>query len=112
MDHGGMGKLVTILRSSPGLRVLHIRTVIADQSAPSDSIVPVRLEDIEDLDLNDRSELDFTAGGEILRWIAPGSKPLQLTFNGYPSEGAILFCARANITRLFGESFAQNSMAD
>ncbi|KDN38964.1 hypothetical protein RSAG8_09121, partial [Rhizoctonia solani AG-8 WAC10335] len=105
-------QFVNILRSSPGLRILHIETVIEDLSPPSDSIVPVSLEQLEDLKINDRSELDFTSCGEILRWIAPGPKPLQLAFNGHPSEGAMLFCARSKITRFFGEAFTQESVAD
>ncbi|KAL5632260.1 hypothetical protein ACGC1H_000308 [Rhizoctonia solani] len=105
-------QFVNILRSSPGLRILHIETIVEDLSAPGDSIVPVSLEDLEDLKINDRSELDFTACGEILRWIAPGPKPLQLAFNGHPSEGAMLFCTRSNINRFFGEAFTQESLTD
>ncbi|KAJ1300277.1 hypothetical protein OPQ81_005104 [Rhizoctonia solani] len=104
-------ELVSILKSSPRLRVLHIRTFIEDLYPPSDPVVPVQLEDLEDLELHDRSEFNFTPCGEILRWIAPGTKPLQLTFDGYPSEGALLFCTRSNITRFFGESFRQESVA-
>ncbi|CAE6507789.1 unnamed protein product [Rhizoctonia solani] len=105
-------ELVSILRASPRLRVLQIRAAIEDPSPPGDFIIPVHLEDLEDLELNDRYELDFTPCGEILRWITPGSKPLQLTFDGHPSEGAILFCARANITRFFGEWFMHESISD
>ncbi|KAH7332630.1 hypothetical protein B0J17DRAFT_678334 [Rhizoctonia solani] len=105
-------QLVAILRSSPGLRILHIETVIEDLTPHIDPITPVPLEELEELKINDRSELDFTACGDILRWIAPGKKPLQLTFNGHPSEGAMLFCARSNITRFFGESFTQESVTD
>ncbi|CAE6352929.1 unnamed protein product [Rhizoctonia solani] len=105
-------QFVNILRSSPGLRILHIETVVEDLSPPGDSITPVNLEELVDLKINDRSEFDFTACGEILRWIAPGPKPLQLAFNGHPSEGAILFCTRSNITRFFGEAFTQESVTD
>ncbi|CAE6441642.1 unnamed protein product, partial [Rhizoctonia solani] len=105
-------QLVNILRSSPGLRVLRITTAIEYLTPSDESIVPVRLDDLEDLEVNDHAEMNLTASGEILRWIAPGAKPLQLIFDGYPSKGAISFCARSNVTRFFGKAFTQESVVD
>ncbi|KAG8701868.1 hypothetical protein FRC11_011844, partial [Ceratobasidium sp. 423] len=105
-------EVVSMLRASPRLRVLHIKAIIEDLSPPGDFVAPIHLDDLEDLELNDRYEFDFTPCGDILRWVAPGSKPLQLTFGGHPSEGATLFCARANITRFFGEWFVDESVSD
>ncbi|CEL61178.1 hypothetical protein RSOLAG1IB_09820 [Rhizoctonia solani AG-1 IB] len=105
-------QLVNILGSSPGLRVLHVTTAIEDLSSLDDSVVPIHLEDLEDLEVNDHDEMGSATSGEILRWIAPGPRPIRLVFDGYPSKEIISFCARSNVTRFFGKAFAQESVVE
>ncbi|KAF8747697.1 hypothetical protein RHS02_00062, partial [Rhizoctonia solani] len=94
-------QFANILRYSPGLRVLHITSVVEDLLPLDDPVVPVHLEDLEDLKLRNFQGKDLGTSDEMLRWIAPGPKPLQVNFDQYAPKEAISFCARSNIARLF-----------
>ncbi|KAG8727536.1 hypothetical protein FRC11_012959 [Ceratobasidium sp. 423] len=106
---GGMGSripessLVHILRSSPGLRFLYLR-IDLDDPLPLESLVePVHLDELAELDIMGEDSPGHS--DKILRWIAPGSKPLQFNFVGLPSSVAVPFCACSNVTRFYGEDF-------
>ncbi|CAE6542135.1 unnamed protein product [Rhizoctonia solani] len=105
-------QLVNILRLSPKLRVLHIKTTPQDSIPLDQTVEPVFLEDLEELDINQESEIRYTHG-DFLRWIVPGSKPLQLTFYGSPAKiGPPQFCARSKVTRFFLERYILDSFVD
>lgn len=70
-------QLITILKSSPMLRVLRLDLVITDQARVDVPVSPVHLGELELLSLSSR---DLTQQlGSFLRWIAPGSLPLRLS---------------------------------
>ncbi|CAE6538621.1 unnamed protein product [Rhizoctonia solani] len=106
---GGIGfripesSLVRILRSSPGLRFLYLRIDLDNPLPLESSVEPVHLDELVELDIMGEDPPGHS--DKILRWIAPGSKPLQFNFVGIPSSMAVPFCARSNITRFYGEDF-------
>ncbi|KAJ1304922.1 hypothetical protein OPQ81_006056 [Rhizoctonia solani] len=101
-------QLVSILRSSPRLRTLRLEVNTVGESGLT---APILLEDIEVLSLTAGSW--FSMGptddglhmmsypGKILRLITTRSKPLQLTYFGFPGSVLVDFMARSNVKRLF-----------
>ncbi|KAG8763266.1 hypothetical protein FRC11_004953 [Ceratobasidium sp. 423] len=106
-------QLVNILKSSPGLRILHLITNIVHQSPHGVLINPVVLGELEELrvidlwpdDIMNTSALNPS---NLLRWVAPGKKPLKCTLFGFDYLGIPEFCARSNITQLHLELWPGN----
>lgn len=103
-------QLVAILRSSPSLRVLKFGLEIENPYAGRDPVVPVSLENLEVVVVSSEHEWHL---GALLRWIAPGTKPLSLSvvdpFIGgqkFRSRSELSsFFARSNVTRIHAKSF-------
>lgn len=70
-------ELIGVLRSSPRLQILRFGIPIVDPLPEHSSMYPVRLEDLEILNL---SSVEGERLGTILKLLAPGSKPLQFSF--------------------------------
>ncbi|KAG8731639.1 hypothetical protein FRC11_003117, partial [Ceratobasidium sp. 423] len=110
-------QLVSILRSSPGLRVLHLDINTVGESRLT---APILLEDLEVLSLVAGSWFSMGPAadgphlvphpGKVLRLIAPGSKPLQLTYFGFPGSSLLNFAARSNVTRLYIKAWGAYDM--
>lgn len=69
-------QFTNILLSSPGLRSLRFELELIDWRPQGDSIAPVQLVDLEYLGF---ATSHFDQVGSILRLIAPGSKPLEVS---------------------------------
>ncbi|CAE6401851.1 unnamed protein product [Rhizoctonia solani] len=95
--------LVQILRSSPELRILHLRVGLDDPLPLDNPIILISLKELEEVDILGDDPPGHS--DKILRWIAPSSRPIQLNFVGIPSTIAVPFCARSRITRFYGEDF-------
>jgi hypothetical protein len=67
-------ELVSILRTSPGLRVLELGVEIDDPLPTDAQVTEIPLEDLEVLDL---SKTRCYWHSTLLRWLAPGPKALQ-----------------------------------
>ncbi|KDN35027.1 hypothetical protein RSAG8_11938, partial [Rhizoctonia solani AG-8 WAC10335] len=97
-------ELIAILKSSPGLRILHFGLEIRDPTPVIEQVAPVNLRDLQvvkifpDLDLIARTTL---CPGSVLRLLAPGTKPLRLSFEGYYVQDTILL---TELERLFARS--------
>ncbi|KAL5637285.1 hypothetical protein ACGC1H_001058 [Rhizoctonia solani] len=92
-------QLVGALRQSPGLRILECATRPASALNKDVQIEPIPLVDLEVVNLGYNTSLAIE---EIVRWLAPGSKPLQLLIMDAGSVGPSLeaFCARSNVTQV------------
>ncbi|CAE6455675.1 unnamed protein product [Rhizoctonia solani] len=92
--------LFGILRASPKLQVLHIKTTIGEPANDTNR-EPAYLEDLRDLRFaiswDDRS----SSSARILRRIAPGKKPLQLAYLGPICDELVNFFSRANVNRFY-----------
>lgn len=104
-------ELVNILIHSPGLRVLHFGLKITNQLKDTYR-TPVRLEHLEELNL---TSMDYKRHRTLLRLLAPGPKPLQLSIqlddassNVYEDE-VIEFFKRSNVTRLHATAHPEGS---
>lgn len=74
-------QLVNILTSSPRLRVLCFSPQITDPLPAGSQIVPLRLDNLEVLNLQ---LMAYEQRDILLRWLAPGPNPLQLCLQAYP----------------------------
>ncbi|CAE6469833.1 unnamed protein product [Rhizoctonia solani] len=100
-------ELISILKSSPGLRILHFGLRISDPTPGTEQISLVHFQDLRVVKLFP----DFGGSGacptSVLRLLAPGSKPLWLSFDGsYISEStsiAVLekFLSRSRVGRFY-----------
>lgn len=97
-------QFINILSSSPRLRILHLGLDLDNRRSYNASIMPVRLDDLERLELISR---DFDQFAAFLRVIAPGTKPLQMSLSlkrcfGEPTSiflnEAQEFFGRSNVT--------------
>ncbi|CAE6505443.1 unnamed protein product [Rhizoctonia solani] len=96
-------ELVNVLKASPGLRVLCCDFEITDLPSLGALIVPVALHELEILDLRQMAEASV---GRFLRWLNPGSKPLQLSFRGSPTSALLKdFFTRSNVQELRVKGF-------
>ncbi|KAJ1300280.1 hypothetical protein OPQ81_005107 [Rhizoctonia solani] len=99
----------TILEASPGLRILHFGLFIRDSSPDTEKITRVHLQDLRVVKVFP----DYPLAGEnlcpskVLRLLAPGTKPLSLSFEDYyiPSNTLLLemerFFAISRVTRFY-----------
>ncbi|KAH7322252.1 hypothetical protein B0J17DRAFT_772812 [Rhizoctonia solani] len=107
-------QFVSMLRSSPGLCILKLGLEIDDLYAGSDPVVPVSLANLEVLVVSSDREWIL---GVILRWIAPGMKPLSLSIlNPFiggqtfpPKRELSNFFARSNVIRIHAKLFGSYS---
>ncbi|EUC56322.1 F-box-like domain protein, putative [Rhizoctonia solani AG-3 Rhs1AP] len=92
-------QLVGALRQSPGLRILECPTRPASALNKDVQIEPIPLIDLEVVNLGYNTGLVIE---EIVRWLAPGSKPLRLLIMDTGSVGPSLaaFFARSNVTHV------------
>ncbi|KAF8706818.1 hypothetical protein RHS03_04782, partial [Rhizoctonia solani] len=96
-------ELVEILRVCPNLRTLHLMNQIHIpllRGFPAIEGVPVTLNELEVLNIQDLEGWGIE-NGEILRWIQPGSRPLQFTYLGTSTETLARFFGRSNVTKFF-----------
>ncbi|KAB5589476.1 F-box-like domain containing protein [Ceratobasidium theobromae] len=97
-------QLVAILKSSPRLRVFQFGLLCQEQLSAGTLVEPVGFTDLEVLDLSEMVCLHWP----ILRWFAPGSKPLEYGTGCHNILELQLsniseyteFFARSNITKL------------
>ncbi|KAG8750772.1 hypothetical protein FRC11_010070 [Ceratobasidium sp. 423] len=93
-------QFVELLRQSPRLRILEY-AIKADLISPlgKDALIdPIYLNDLEVINFGDRRR----SVENIVRWLAPGSKPLQVFLRNFKLGPCFLaFVSRSNITRLY-----------
>ncbi|KAG8727892.1 hypothetical protein FRC11_012246 [Ceratobasidium sp. 423] len=96
-------QLFNILRSSPKLQVFHLKPFLDEPTEDEEleNVGRIYLEDLRELNLMIRGGEEGTCASRILRQIAPGSKPLQLSLAAVPTEDLVDFCSRANVTRFY-----------
>ncbi|CAE6451860.1 unnamed protein product [Rhizoctonia solani] len=109
-------QLVNMLKSSPGLRILHINADIFHPSPYGTLIAPVFLSELEELTViqlwPDDPNNKLQDPSNFVRWIAPGRKPFKVTSFGNTLEELPGFCARSNITQLHVETWVDNTLGD
>ncbi|KAL5632211.1 hypothetical protein ACGC1H_000268 [Rhizoctonia solani] len=102
--------LLAILKSSPRLRVLYFGLEIHDLTAATNQVVPVVLQDLQIVKIfPDIDTVTYTTmcPGSLLRLLAPGTKPLQLSLEGYYIQDTTSltelerFFARSKVTRFY-----------
>ncbi|KAL5637283.1 hypothetical protein ACGC1H_001056 [Rhizoctonia solani] len=93
-------QFVGILKQSPGLRILECATSFDDPLEKGIPVDPIPLFDLEVINLG-RNESPVVE--DIVRWLGPGVKPLQLLLISPTSFEACLsaFISRSNITRFY-----------
>ncbi|CAE6538302.1 unnamed protein product [Rhizoctonia solani] len=101
-------ELMTILMSSPGLRILHFGLAISHKTHTTTEVTPVYLQDLQVVKI-----FPDSAGGknllpdDVLRLLAPGAKPLRLSFADYYITDPFLvmeleqFFAQSRVTRFY-----------
>ncbi|KAG8712932.1 hypothetical protein FRC11_013779, partial [Ceratobasidium sp. 423] len=97
-------QLVGALKQSPGLRIFECAARLEDILKGGDRVEPVSLNNLEVVNLG----LNTASGVEaIVRWLAPGPKPLQLLISWPDFSGPCLvaFLARSNITRVYSQPY-------
>ncbi|KAH7332629.1 hypothetical protein B0J17DRAFT_678333 [Rhizoctonia solani] len=98
-----------ILKSSPELKILHLALYFKYSVHPRQHINPVRLKDLEVINLS--TSLDYDSDdsalqiANILRLLAPGSRPLRLSLDINFYEEPLLtelgqFLSRSSVTHL------------
>ncbi|KAJ1302154.1 hypothetical protein OPQ81_000982 [Rhizoctonia solani] len=85
--------IIGILKASPELRALHLHLALDGRVPKNPPIFPVQLDELETVSLG---SLGMSS---ILRFIAPGEKPLQLSIFGRPTDVVEQFLRRSNITQ-------------
>ncbi|KEP50431.1 F-box-like domain protein [Rhizoctonia solani 123E] len=98
-------ELINILKSSPGLRILHFGLSIRNQAADTEELSPVHLEDLQVVKIFPNLEAPYECTRSVLPLLAPGSKPLRLSFEDHYVVDASLitelerFFMRSRVTR-------------
>ncbi|GAB1527854.1 hypothetical protein RhiTH_011042 [Rhizoctonia solani] len=102
--HIHVDKLRDMLLASPALRVLHINIIVIGKDEIN-GLAPVPLNELEELSLDEMSRDVYDV---VLPLLAPGTKPLQLTFQMQQEFNAPLYCTtvaafleRTNVTSLY-----------
>lgn len=97
-------ELVNILSLSPRLKILHFGLTITAPLPKGSSIPPVRLDDLEILNLTSPRYAQLST---LLRLLAPGSNPLRVSLEPYSLDSPPLhmgevkdFFARSNVAEL------------
>ncbi|GAB1527629.1 hypothetical protein RhiTH_010805 [Rhizoctonia solani] len=90
-----------MLLASPALRVLHINIIVIGKDEIN-GLAPVPLNELEELSLDEMSRDVYDV---VLPLLAPGTKPLQFTFQMQQEFNAPLYCTtvaafleRTNVT--------------
>ncbi|EUC61160.1 F-box-like domain protein, putative [Rhizoctonia solani AG-3 Rhs1AP] len=89
-------QIVDILRASPRLRIFHLHLRFTDALPDDARVLPIQLDELESVNL---SSIKVNPS-QILRFISPGQKPLQLSIHGRPTDVVEQFLMRSNITQL------------
>ncbi|CAE6480161.1 unnamed protein product [Rhizoctonia solani] len=109
-SHISKVQLMTILKSNPALQILHFGLDIPGPSPVTNAVTSVNLEDLQVVKIVTEKYQGMYQGHTLrilLRLLAPGSKPLRLSINGYFQRGAILamemerFFARSKVHRFY-----------
>ncbi|ELU39369.1 F-box-like domain-containing protein [Rhizoctonia solani AG-1 IA] len=102
--HIHVDKLRDMLLASPALRVLHINIIVIGKDEIN-GLAPVPLNELEELSLDEMSRDVYDV---VLPLLAPGTKPLQFTFQMQQEFNAPLYCTtvaafleRTNVTSLY-----------
>ncbi|KDN35237.1 hypothetical protein RSAG8_11768, partial [Rhizoctonia solani AG-8 WAC10335] len=99
--------LQAILTASPALRVLELAVKIVKMLPENAAVVPIRLDHLQSLNVN---RMAFDQLGTLLRWLAPGPKPLQLAI---PNDDIISNEFLPYLTGLEARSFfARSNVAE
>ncbi|CAE6406636.1 unnamed protein product [Rhizoctonia solani] len=103
--------LIAILQSSPGLRILHFGLKIHNLSTNAEQMPPVYLQDLQVIKIfPNNGETTALCPGSVLRLLAPGSKPLRLSFGSEHIPDAITmigfekFLLRAKVERFYART--------
>ncbi|CAE6493136.1 unnamed protein product [Rhizoctonia solani] len=103
--------LITILQSSPGLRILHFGLEIICLSTDGEQVPPVYLQDLQVIKIIPNNGFSTALSpGSVLHLLAPGSKPLRLSFSSeYVPDNLTTkdfenFLLRATVARFYART--------
>ncbi|KAJ1308170.1 hypothetical protein OPQ81_003886 [Rhizoctonia solani] len=103
-------QLVMALRNSPGLRIFECAIQLTEEPWKLDGpINPVPLGDLEVVNLGENEPADVEM---IVRWLAPGPKPLQLLVSDadFSAPCFTAFLSRSNITKVYTKEYGLEDM--
>ncbi|CAE6449757.1 unnamed protein product [Rhizoctonia solani] len=98
-------ELITILRSSPALRILHFGLNLGESTPGIEETTQIHLKDLEVVKIF--PELGSPRTPRLLKLLAPGTKPLRLSFEDYHLLDAAsltdleAFLARSRVARFY-----------
>ncbi|EUC55376.1 F-box-like domain protein, putative [Rhizoctonia solani AG-3 Rhs1AP] len=117
--HIGESELIDMIRASPDLRIFQFNLVIGNPLPVDSQITPIVLNNLEILNL---TRMRSSQVGILLRWLHPGSKPLQfaVTQTMWPDPSllqlketnSMLFFLRACVTKAYGGNSTFSLMAE
>ncbi|CAE6471089.1 unnamed protein product [Rhizoctonia solani] len=90
--------IVEILKASPGLRTFHLHLDLIESLPENAPVEMIHLEELESLNLS-TIVVDINPS-QILRFINPGRKPLQISISDEPTDVVEQFLKRSNVTQL------------
>ncbi|KAJ1302167.1 hypothetical protein OPQ81_000995 [Rhizoctonia solani] len=89
-------QMIAILKASPRLRIFHLHLKVNDALPENTPTSAIRLDELESLNLS-----SFRVNpSQVLRFITPGQKPLQLSIFGQPTDVVEHFLRSSNVTQL------------
>ncbi|KDN36619.1 hypothetical protein RSAG8_10722, partial [Rhizoctonia solani AG-8 WAC10335] len=104
--------LIGIIRASPALRILQFSLTIVQALSAEPLVSPISLEHLELLNVAGMAPNEL---GALLRWVAPGPKPLRLAINldsdcssdiawlRLPDNEVTSFFARSHVSKIYPE---------
>ncbi|CAE6396034.1 unnamed protein product [Rhizoctonia solani] len=103
--------LMTVLKSSPGLRILHFGLQVDSPTPVAVEVTPVHLQDLQVVRIfPENDEEESICPSTVLRLLAPGTKPLCLSFDGRYQPNDILlvelekFFSRSRVARFYNRA--------
>ncbi|KAH7332594.1 hypothetical protein B0J17DRAFT_632234 [Rhizoctonia solani] len=98
-SHITEAQFVAVLKSSPGLQILHFGPRIHGLTTDTERVTPVNLPDLQVVKIFPTNNKKTLSPSSVLRLLAPGMKPLRLAFDGYyQSDSAV------DLEKFFGRS--------
>ncbi|CAE6483199.1 unnamed protein product [Rhizoctonia solani] len=104
-------EFIDILKSCPGLQILHFQLEIHSPTPVAEKVTPVILQDLQVVKIiTSIEEESALCPSNVLRILAPGTKFLRLSFEGYYRQkpGVIAeferFFARSRVARFYSQT--------